>query len=240
MINSATTPVIEMKGVGVSALYRPDLTVLEQVDWQVAAGDYWVVAGLHRSGKSDLLMLTAGLLSPLCGSYRLFGAPMPIFEGENFPTRLRAGFVFDDGHVLNNLTVAENIALPLRYHENLSGDELAERVGQLLKITELSPWANNTPGVLGRNWRKRVGLARALALRPELLLVDNPLGGLDVRDAGWWLDFLAQLSVGHDYMPDKRPATLVVTADDVRPWRDRAKQFAVLRAGRFETAVYDL
>jgi ABC-type transporter Mla maintaining outer membrane lipid asymmetry ATPase subunit MlaF len=168
------------------------------------------------------------------GSYRLFGEPMPIFEGENLPTRLRLGFVFDGGQLFNNLTVAENIALPLRYHRDLPPDDLADRVRRLLDLTELTPWAGNTPGTLGRNRCQRAGLARALALQPEVLLLDNPLGGLDVRDATWWLSFLAQLSAGHDFMPGKRPTTLVVSVDDLRPWRERAKQFAVLRDGHFE------
>jgi ABC-type transporter Mla maintaining outer membrane lipid asymmetry ATPase subunit MlaF len=107
-------------------------------------------------------------------------------------------------------------------------------VGALLELTGLQRFARRTPGALGRNWQKRVGLARALALRPEILLLDNPLGGADVREAGWWLNLLAQFSTGHEFMPDKRATTLVVSADDLRPWRERAKQFAVLRDGRFQ------
>ena len=229
-----------MEGVTVPSLYDPELTVVKNVDWSVAAGDFWSVAGLHRSGKSDLLMLAAGLMSPRQGSYRLFGEPMPIFEGENFKTRLRLGFIFEGGQLLNTLTVAENVALPLRYHERLTADEIAERVGYLLELTGLSSWANNTPGLLGHHLHKRAGLARALALQPELLLLDNPLGGLDVREAEWWLDFLAQLSAGHECVPAKRSMTLVVSANNGRPWRDQAKQFAVLRGGRFETGIYDL
>src|SRR5260370_15025 len=82
-----------------------------------------------------------------------------------------------------------------------------------------------TRRTLGRNWQKRAGLARALALDPEVLLRDNPLGGADALHAGWWLNFLGQLSAGHEVMPGKRATTLAVTADDVNPWRARARQF---------------
>jgi phospholipid/cholesterol/gamma-HCH transport system ATP-binding protein len=235
MSNPASNPIIEMSGVSVGAMHDPNRVVVEGVNWRVAAGDFWVVAGLARSGKSDLLMLTAGLMAARSGSYRLFGEAMPIFEESRLHTRLRLGFVFDGGQLFNHLTVAENVALPLRYHESLPPDRLSERVDALLELTELKPLARRTPGALGRNWRKRAGLARALALQPEILLLDNPLGGADVREAGWWLSFLTQLSAGHEFMPDRRATTLVVSADDLSPWRERAKQFAILRDGRLET-----
>ena len=69
-------------------------------------------------------------------------------------------------------------------------------------------------------------------LKPEVLLLDNPLTGLDLRHRGWWLNFLDQLCKGHEVM-NRRPMTLVVTADDLRPWRTRAKRFAVLKNKRF-------
>jgi ABC-type transporter Mla maintaining outer membrane lipid asymmetry ATPase subunit MlaF len=235
MSNPPSTSIIEMSGVTVGAMRDPAVTVVAGVNWTVAAGDFWAVAGLARSGKSDLLMLTAGLMAARSGSYRLFGEVMPIFEEARLATRLRLGFVFDGGQLFNNLTVAENVALPLRYHNQLTAAAISERVNQLLELTELMPFANSTPGTTGRNWQKRAGLARALALQPEILLLDNPLGGVDVREANWWLNLLSQLSGGHEFMPGKRATTLVVSADDLRPWRDRANQFAMLRDGRFET-----
>ena len=153
---------------------------------------------------------------------------MPIFDEARLKERLRLGLVFDGGQLFNHLTVAENVALPLRYHHNLSRSEAAAAVGELLECTELTPWAESTPGTLGRSWQKRAGLARALALQPEVLLVDNPLAGLDPRHVHWWLGFLDQLSKGHPLMHG-RPLTLVVTTADFHPWKGHARQFAVLR-----------
>lgn len=225
-------PVIEMRDVSVGSLHDADRLVAEDVDWNVASGDFWVIAGLQGSGKSDLLTLAAGLMPPLSGEYRLFGEPMPIFEGARLPHRLRLGLVFDDGHLLNHLTVFENVALPLRYHQSLAGVQIEDSVRALLEATELLPWSASTPGMMPHAWQKRAGLARALALRPEVLLLDCPLSGLDLRHANWWLDFLGGFSRGHRPVEGK-PVTLVVTTENVRPWRGLAKQFALLENRRF-------
>ena len=222
---------LEMEGVAVGSMRNPEVVVAEGIDWTVAPGDYWVVAGLHGSGKSDFLMMAGSLMAPRRGRYRFFGQEMPIFEAARLKERLRLGLVFDGGQLLNQLTVAENIALPLRYHQNLSAGEAEASVRELLEAMELAPWAETAAGTLGRSWQKRAGLARALALKPEVLLVDNPLGGLDLRQASWWLAFLDQLSKGHR-LTQNRPVTLVVTTADVRLWKGHARQFAILRNQR--------
>ncbi len=226
--------VIEMDGVAMGSLQNPEVTVLEDVNWRVEAGDYWLLAGMHGSGKSDFIAMTGGLMPPQRGSYRLFGEAMPIYEAERMPARLRLGLVFDGGHLLHRLTVAENLALPLQYHRNASRHEAAERVAAMLEATGLACWADAAAGALARNWQKRVGLARALMLEPEVLLLDNPLGGLDLRHAYWWLDFLGQLSAGGGFLKGRR-MTLVATGEDLRPWKERADHFAILKQGRLLT-----
>jgi len=224
--------VIEMEDVSVGAMRDQSTAVVENVNWTVQPGEYWVIGGLQGSGKSDFLMMTGSLMAPIRGSYRLFGEPMPIFEEARLKERLRLGLVFDSGQLFNHLTVSENVALPLRYHRNLSKAQIDQEMQKILEALDLAEWADSTPGAMGRNWQKRVGLGRALALKPEVLLLDAPLTGLDLRHVTWWLGMLDQLSRGHPLLQD-RPLTLILTAADLRPWKGRARQFGVLREKKF-------
>jgi len=159
--------VLEMTDVAVTSLKDSSTTLLEGVNWRVHRGDYWAVAGLLRSGKSDLMALASGILRPARGICRRFGAENAGFD--------RAGLVFDGGQLLHHLTLAENIALPLRYHETAPAPEIERRLETLMAFTDLEPWAQKYPAEVNRNWQQRIGLVRALALQPELLLLDSPL-----------------------------------------------------------------
>lgn len=229
---NGSIPALEMRGVRVVSLKDQSTTVAGDINWTVQAGEFWVVAGHQLSGKSDFLMLAGGLMSPARGAYRLFGEDMPIFEDERMEQRLRLGFVFDGGQLFNHMTIAENVALPLRYRQNLSHDEAEPQVQTMLELMELTVFARSTPATVGRNWQKRAGLARALMLQPEVLLLDNPLVGLDARHANWWLHFLDRLARGQTAIHNQ-PMTLVVTGESFRPWRDHASHFALVDDGRF-------
>ena len=223
---------IEMHGVSVGSMRDANSLAVENVNWSVKPGDYWVITGLQGAGKTDFLMFTGGLSAPTAGTYYFLGEEMPIFEDHRLPDRLKLGFVFENGQLFNQLTVSENISLPLRYHKNLSVADAADETQKLLELTELAPWADSTPGTIARNWQRRVGLARALILRPEVLLLDNPLAGLDLRHRAWWLNLLEQLWRGQTSLTD-RPTTLVITTNDLRLWRSGTRQFAVLRDKQF-------
>jgi len=223
------TPLIEMVDATLTSLADPRRVVAEDVSWAVMPGDYWVVGGLHGAGKSDFIAAAGGILLPTRGTYRLFGKKIEYgFERELVETRLRLSVVFDGGRLLNHLTLAENVALPMQYHLALSHEELLARVSELLEAVGLLGEANAFPTSISRNRQQRVGLARAMALRPEVILLDAPLTGLDPTDANSWVEILDRLAEGHPAMGGK-PATLVATADDFRPWRGHARQFAVLR-----------
>ena len=226
-------PVIEMKGADAVSMRQPGTRIIEGIDWVVEAGDFWAVGGLLGAGKTDLMSLVAGLMPPARGTYLLFGQNLTRSE-EHLQTlqRRRLGHVFDGGQLLHNLTVAENVALPIQYHRDCSFEDCAERVRALLDFASLQAMAGKRPGEISRNWRQRAGLARALALQPELLLVDSPLSGLDPRHAQWWLQRLGELAAGHP-LTEGRALTIVVTGHDLRPWQGLARQFALIKDGRF-------
>ena len=222
-------PVIDMRGVDIGSLADTDATVLEKIEWTVNSGEFWVIAGMHGSGKSDLMATAAGLVGPVKGLYQFFGHDMPITDEDRMADRLRMGMVFEGGQLLHHLTVEANVALPLRYHRP---EAPAGEIKTMLELTELVPWSKSTPGAMSRSWQKRAGLARALILKPEVLLLDDPLGGLDPRNILWWVNLLGQLSAGHPLL-DGRRLTIILTTEDLRPWRNIEGHFVILQDKQF-------
>ena len=226
---------IEMRGVSVGAMRDVSFIVVEDANWTVSPGEFWVIAGQQHSGKSDFLMLTAGLMSPVSGSYKLFGIETRTFGEAVLADRLRMGFVFEGGQLFNHLTISENVALPLQYHQNLTPDAVAREVQSLLELMELTPLADVTPANVAADWRQRAALARALILKPEVLLLDNPFRGLGGRHLQWWLRLLDRLWRGHEWSGG-RPMTMVVTTDDLSRltgWQNADRKFALLRDKKF-------
>ncbi len=225
---SSLRPVLlHMEAVDVVRFHDPHRLVLRNVHWEVREGDFWIVAGLQGSGRTDFLLTAAGLLPPRAGQIRWFGQPPPETEAARLAQRRRIGFVFEDGRLLSDLTVSENLALPLAYHAEGSETQIAEAVLRMLDATELRPWAQHRPHALPRSWQRRAGLARALMLQPPLLLLDCPLHGLDRRHAAWWLAALEALHAGQ-FPALSHPLTLVLTAEDPAPWRTIGRTVAWL------------
>jgi ABC-type transporter Mla maintaining outer membrane lipid asymmetry ATPase subunit MlaF len=235
--------VFRLEDVTVPSRRDAERAVVEGLNWNVNTGEFWIVGGLQGSGKSDLMFMLAGLTKPLHGCYELFGQDMGQHFGDEFlPNRLRIGMVFDDARLFGGLTIAENVALPVRYHQNLTVEESASWVGALMKETDIVEFAEDTPGAVPRNWRFRTALARALALRPEVLFIENALRGLDARHAMWWINFIIKLWRGHSLMAGK-PMTIVASSDQFWPWRNTGAKFAELHGRKFsirgETAPAD-
>jgi ABC-type transporter Mla maintaining outer membrane lipid asymmetry ATPase subunit MlaF len=225
-------PLIEMESVAIASARDPEKILIEDVNWQLMPGDFWVIAGLHASGKTDFLSTAAGLQRPASGVVRWRGRDVSeLHESELVQERKRVGFVFENGgRMLRNLTVAENVALPLRYHRDWTMDEAAGQVEEILKITELLPMAATPAAAISPGWQQRVGLARALALKPEILLVDRPLAGL--QQLRWWQAFFKKLSEGIPFL-ENRPLTLVLTSDELSPWLELGGHFVALKKNRW-------
>ncbi len=203
---------------------------LRDISWSVQRGEWWVVTGPPSCGKSALLQ-TLGVLHPVAqGELRLFGRPISATMGDELAAIRRGiGLLFEGGgHLFEHSTVLENVALPLRYHHDLWLEDAAEQVQPILEACGIAALAGQTLRQVGRAQRRRIALARTLALRPEIMLLDNPAGGLDPAQVRWWRGFLSQLHAGHPLF-DQRPMTLVLATDDLRPWLPFGQQFAVVR-----------
>lgn len=171
-------PVIDMQGIW--SQYR-EVVIHKDLSFQVQPGEVVSLVGGSGSGKTTLLREILGLLRPTRGSVRLFGTdlhdPDPIRQRD---IRRRLGMLFQQGALFSALSVYDNIAFPLRELRFLDEDWIRELVLLKLAMVELEPkHAALMPAELSGGMIKRVALARALALEPELLLLDEPTAGLD-------------------------------------------------------------
>jgi NitT/TauT family transport system ATP-binding protein len=159
------------------------LAVLDGIDLDVAAGEVAVLVGPSGCGKSTLLNIFGGLLAPLRGEVRMAGEVAP--DCLNPLT-----FVFQDFQLLPWRSVAGNISLALE-HGMPDGAQRRARVEEMLAVTGLAAFAEALPKQLSGGMRQRVGIARALAVRPAVLLMDEPLSALDAQTRGLLLDEFA-------------------------------------------------
>ena len=155
--------------------------VHDGVSFAIGRGEVVALIGGSGTGKSVLLKEMIGLLRPTEGRVRLLGTDVwHSTDAEVDALRRRFGMLFQDGALFSSLSVAENIAVPLREHTDLPDALIAPLVGFKLSLVGLSPeTGRKTPAELSGGMRKRVALARALALEPEILFLDEPTSGLD-------------------------------------------------------------
>jgi phospholipid/cholesterol/gamma-HCH transport system ATP-binding protein len=204
------------------------LEVLRGLSFTLTRGETLVIMGGSGSGKTVLLRLVAGLIPPDGGQLRVFGRRIEhLTEEELLPLRRRMGYVFQGAALFDSLSVRENVAYPLREHTRLGEAEIEERVVRNLSVVGLSSDVLPLlPAELSGGMRKRVGIARALSVEPEMLLFDEPTAGLDPTNAKLVAELLLQLRGG---VCD----TAIVVTHDVELARTVADRVAVLIDGRF-------
>ena len=178
---------------GVRKAFR-DRQVLAGIDLSLRGCQTLSVLGASGGGKSTLLRLLAGLVKPDAGQIFLFGKDIaPLRERDLVPVRKRIGVVFQGAALFDSLTVFDNIAFPLRLHTRISEDEIRLRVAGLLERVGLPGIEERHPAELSGGMAKRVGIARALVLGPELVLFDEPTAGLDPGSARMICELIVEL-----------------------------------------------
>lgn len=171
------------KVVEIRGLYKSfdDNHVLRGVDLDLYKGENLVVLGKSGTGKSVLIKILVGLLTPDKGEVKIFGKNalgLPIKELNQL--RLRIGFSFQASALYDSMTVRENLEFPLvRNVKNISRKEVDKRVEELLEAVALPKTVNQMPSELSGGQKKRIGIARTLILYPEIMLYDEPTAGLD-------------------------------------------------------------
>lgn len=154
--------------------------VLDGVSFHLPRGETKVLLGVAGSGKSTILKLSLGLLPPDRGRIWVLGHDVAAMrEEELFGLRSRVGMVFQESALFDSLTVRENVAYRLLEDRALSGDEIEQRVREVLRFVELEETLDKFPSELSGGMRRRVAIARAIATQPEVLLYDSPTAGLD-------------------------------------------------------------
>jgi phospholipid/cholesterol/gamma-HCH transport system ATP-binding protein len=201
--------------------------VLRGVTFGLRKGTMLAVMGGSGAGKTVLLRIVAGLVPPDAGEVWLFDTRIDqMSEEQMLPLRRRTGFVFQGAALFDSLTVFENVAFPLREHTTMSVGEITDRVHRLLSLVGLHDVDDLLPAELSGGMRKRVGIARALVMEPEVVFFDEPTAGLDPTNARLVAELIVELQKG------VCDTAIIVTHD--AEFADRvANQMAILHQGRF-------
>ena len=199
--------------------------VLNGIDLTVARGETLAVLGRSGTGKSVLLKIIIGLQKPDAGSVSIHGLEITRLNLDKLnEIRKKMGFLFQQAALYDSLTVEENVAFPLKHNTKMPESEQRDRVKELLKGVGMEGDLKKMPSDISGGMQKRVGLARALALDPDILLLDEPTAGLDPITASEIDDLILKLH------KQREMASIVVT-HDLQSAKTIADRLALLHKG---------
>ncbi|MFQ5848759.1 MAG: ABC transporter ATP-binding protein [Candidatus Methylomirabilales bacterium] len=200
--------------------------VLQGVDLTIEAGEILTILGGSGTGKSVLLRLVIGLVKPDAGQILIEGEDIvPLREEVLLKVRRKVGILFQGAALFDSLSVGENVAFPLREHTRMTEVEVRDRVGEVLALVGMAGTEGKYPGELSGGMRKRVGLARAIALTPRIVLYDEPTTGLDPRNVDKINELITDLRA-------KLQVTSVVVTHDLQSAFRISDRVSLLSEGR--------
>jgi len=202
--------------------------VLAGVNLQIRKGEVLCILGPSGTGKSVALRHINGLTKPDDGDVLVFGTSIvPLSEEELAPVRRRLAMLFQGGALFDSMNVEQNIGFPLKEHTIKSPEEIAQLVADKLQMVGLPGTQKKMPSELSGGMRKRVALARSIALEPEIILYDEPTTGLDPLTSEKIAQLIVDLNV-------RLQTTSVVVTHDIVTARTVADRLAFLHQGRFQ------
>ena len=224
------TPAIEFQQV-VKSFRRSDggvQVVLDRVNFTIPAGKTTVIAGGSGTGKSVTLKIILGLMSADGGRIFVQGSDVTDARGRRLEKlRSQFGVLFQGSALFDSLTVFENVALPLRERTRMSEEEIREQVEKTLSQLELSGHDDKYPAQLSGGMQKRVGLARAMQLKPAIMLFDEPTTGLDPVMTRDIYHLFARTQAEYGF-------TSVIVSHDIPKIFNLADQVIILNRGQME------
>ena len=206
-INTKVGPVINIKGLYKS--FGKNTDILKGVDLTVRKGENLVVLGKSGSGKSVLIKCLVGLVAADKGELKVFDTDITKMNNQQLNAiRLKIGFLFQNSALYDSMTVRENLSFPLKRHsKKLTNKEVEHSVNEALESVGLKEAIDKMPSELSGGMRKRIGLARTLILRPEIILYDEPTTGLDTITSREISELILHIQKKH------RTTSIIITHD---------------------------
>ncbi len=216
--------------ISISGLYKSfgDLDVLKGIDFELFKGENVAVLGKSGTGKSVLIKIIIGLLKPDKGEVIVLGEQVDKLERKELDAlRLRIGFSFQSSALYDSMNVYQNLAFPLTMNrKNLSRKDVDEAVAEVLEAVSLNDKAKQLPSDLSGGQRKRIGIARTLILKPEIMLYDEPTSGLDPVTSAEIIELINEVQ-------QKYNTSSIIITHDLTCAKNTGNRTAMLLDGRF-------
>ena len=216
--------------ISITKLYKSfdENHVLRGIDLELCKGENLVVLGRSGTGKSVLIKIIVGLLKPDSGTVKVFDKEVAKLDKKELrELRLKIGFLFQHSALYDSMTIRENLEFPLvRNKRHISREEIDESVKDVLEAVDLSDTINQLPSELSGGQQKRIGLARTLIMKPEIIFYDEPTAGLDPLTSGEINDLINEVQ-------EKYKTSSIIITHDLTCAKDTGDRIFMMENGKF-------